>query len=799
MSSAPARTWALVTTRPGRADPARALDAEPAGGAEHPHDRAPGAQHLGVGGDRGVGRRDRARGPVTDGAGSTRLSALMTGPEGGRTSLRLRRISDCCTSVRRRSVPGRAGRRRRTPRRARARPRRSAPRRRPRRRGAGRAGGSPSPAAPGRGSRPRRRPALRPAAPQAPRRAARRGTPTPPRGPAARAGCRRKRPAPKPRSVSAPTISPCRYPQIASATVKATIAQSRAVTTEYKHAGGSLYYLSCSEPAFARGGAASSSRHPHTPPRGRRDRRLRHRRFHRRPRLAGEGRRRALHRGLGGENSPRCTGAEPGLESGDRRSTTSRPPTAKPRRWRPCARSTGVGGGPRARATASTVVPVPIAVGTVAFGSVEEELELPYEDGGIAWDPSLVFPGLREGEQLEKPRSSWRRGRRSSPRDGAPLAEGPAEEREHPLGSSAIDVTGEVGSRRRRGPGATGAAGVPPRHPGRDQRPRAGVQRAPRRQAGRLAAGRDRARDSVRVLGPGQTQPGAPVKTTIDPEIQEAAVSALAGRAGGVAVLDTRNGDVRALAGQAFSAPQPPGSTFKMITTTAALQQGEVSLDDEFEITDGINVGGRFIYNAGGEYCGGTFREAFAESCNAVFAPLGPEIGNDDLVEKAEQFGFNSPPALYAPRVVREVEPAESTIPTEIGEEIDLGVSAIGQGEVLATPLQMATVAQTIANGGVREPTSIVPPGSCGRSGAGAGDVGEARRGHDRADDRRRHRQGPAPPGRSRRRRSPARRAPPSWARSRARRTRRTRSRSRTPGSPPSPRPKSRGSRSACC
>ena len=198
------------------------------------------------------------------------------------------------------------------------------------------------------------------------------------------------------------------------------------------------------------------------------------------------------------------------------------------------------------------------------------------------------------------------------------------------------------------------------------------------------------------------------MKTTIDPDLQESAVAALAGRSGGIAVLDARNGDVRALAGQAFSAPQPPGSTFKMITTTAALQKDVVSLDDEFEITNGVNVGGRFINNANGEYCGGTFREAFAESCNADFAPLGPEIGNDELVATAERFGFNSPPTLYAPQLVREVEPPESTIPTEIGEEIDLGVSAIGQGEVLATPLQMASVAQTIANDGVREPTSIV-------------------------------------------------------------------------------------------
>jgi len=133
-----------------------------------------------------------------------------------------------------------------------------------------------------------------------------------------------------------------------------------------------------------------------------------------------------------------------------------------------------------------------------------------------------------------------------------------------------------------------------------------------------------------------------------------------------------------------------------------------VSLDDEFEVVDGVNVGGRFISNANGEFCGGTFREAFAESCNADFAPLGPKIGNDDLVATAERFGFNSPPTLYAPRIVAEVEPAESTIPTEIGDELDLGVSAIGQGEVLATPLQMASVAQAIGNDGVREPTSVV-------------------------------------------------------------------------------------------
>ena len=265
-------------------------------------------------------------------------------------------------------------------------------------------------------------------------------------------------------------------------------------------------------------------------------------------------------------------------------------------------------------------------------------------------------------------------------------------------------------------------------------------------------------------------------------------------------MLDARNGDVRALAGQAFSAPQPPGSTFKMITTTAALQKGVVSLDDEFPITNGVNVGGRFIDNANGEYCGGTFPEAFAESCNADFAPLGPEIGNDDLVATAERFGFNSPPTLYDADATRASRPARvDASRSEIGDDLDLGVSAIGQGEVLATPLQMASVAQTIANDGVRDADLDRRQRKelQARRRAGAGDATQARRRADRPDDRGRHRAGPAPPARSPRRRSRARPAPPSSAPSRARRTCRTRSRSRTPGSPPSPPPTSRGWRSA--
>jgi cell division protein FtsI/penicillin-binding protein 2 len=358
-------------------------------------------------------------------------------------------------------------------------------------------------------------------------------------------------------------------------------------------------------------------------------------------------------------------------------------------------------------ADSAKVVPVQMSIQTVAFGTVEEELDVPYADGGIEWDKSLVFPGLLPGEELAADVELAERAPILA-RDGTALAEGPAEEREHPMGSAAIDVTGEVGEAPEEEWPELARHGFNPETPvGISGLERAFNARLAGKPGGKLLAVAEDG-SSVRTLAQGKPQKGAPVKTTIDPELQEVAVSALAGRAGGVAVLDAKRGDVRALAGQAFSAPQPPGSTFKIVTTTAALEAGKVSLDDEFEITNGVNVGGRFLNNANGEYCGGTFRQAFAESCNAVFAPLGPAVGNDKLVETAERYGFNSPPTLYAPQIVSEVEPEESTIPTEIGEEIDLGVSAIGQGEVLATPLEMASVAQAVGNNGVRMPTSIV-------------------------------------------------------------------------------------------
>jgi cell division protein FtsI/penicillin-binding protein 2 len=205
------------------------------------------------------------------------------------------------------------------------------------------------------------------------------------------------------------------------------------------------------------------------------------------------------------------------------------------------------------------------------------------------------------------------------------------------------------------------------------------------------------------VLARARPRPAPPLQTTIDTRLQEAAVVGLAGRLGGVAALDPRNGEVRALAGIAFSAPQPPGSTFKIVTATAALELGIVKPSTEFPIETHAIVDGVELENANGEACGGSFRNSFAHSCNSVFAPLGLKIQAAPLVDAAERYGWNAKATI--PGEVPSTLPPANRIKTPL----ELASTAIGQFETLATPLQMASVAQTIATRGVRYPPTLSP------------------------------------------------------------------------------------------
>lgn len=351
-------------------------------------------------------------------------------------------------------------------------------------------------------------------------------------------------------------------------------------------------------------------------------------------------------------------------------------------------------------------VEVPVTATTQAFGEVSGSVTIPVADGALDWQPHLVFPGLAPGERLDRRTRAPRRAAILAA-DGAPLAEGPSTARSSPLGTAAIDVAGEVGIPDKERTAELRAAGFPPGTlAGASGLEQAFDERLAGIPGGQLLATAEGGEE--RVLATSEPQAGEPVRTTIDPGLQETTVAALGGQFGGVAVLDARSGEVRALSGIAFSSPQPPGSVFKVITTVAALEAGTVTPEEQFPVETEAVVEGRAISNAGDAPCGGSFVESFAESCNSVFAPLGAEVGGEKLLATAEDFGFNSKPALFGPEPTAAVDPPASTIPDPIGSELEVAVSAIGQGQVLATPLQLASVAQTIAGRGTRQPTPLV-------------------------------------------------------------------------------------------
>jgi cell division protein FtsI/penicillin-binding protein 2 len=228
-----------------------------------------------------------------------------------------------------------------------------------------------------------------------------------------------------------------------------------------------------------------------------------------------------------------------------------------------------------------------------------------------------------------------------------------------------------------------------------------GLERVFERQLAGRPGGELRA--GSRVLASSAPRPGRVVRTTIDTRVQEAANLALAGRLGGVAALDPRTGEVLGLAGIAFSAPQPPGSTFKIVTATAALEARLVKPSDEFPVDTAAVIDGVELENANGESCGGDFANSFAHSCNSVFAPLGVEVGAKRLVATAERFGWNEDPGIPG-AVTSEIPPA-----SEIVSPLEIGSTAIGQFRTLATTLQMASATQAIANDGIRIRPSLQP------------------------------------------------------------------------------------------
>lgn len=242
----------------------------------------------------------------------------------------------------------------------------------------------------------------------------------------------------------------------------------------------------------------------------------------------------------------------------------------------------------------------------------------------------------------------------------------------------------------------------------------------------------------------GEPRRGATVITTIDPDLQRIAVKALRGRPGAVAAIDPRTGEVLVLATTPSYDPDelsshsgkqirsawnrlnrdpdkpmvskanqelyPPGSTFKLITASAALENG-YGPDSTWPNPPVLDLpqSSATLQNFGGSHCLGgaasiTLAQAMQVSCNVTFGEIGLELGPEALFDQAEAYGFNQDIQMAVPfQTGRFPEP-----PYFADREPAVALSAIGQDEVAANPLQMALVAGAIANGGIQmQPTLI--------------------------------------------------------------------------------------------
>jgi peptidoglycan glycosyltransferase len=232
----------------------------------------------------------------------------------------------------------------------------------------------------------------------------------------------------------------------------------------------------------------------------------------------------------------------------------------------------------------------------------------------------------------------------------------------------------------------------------------------------------------------GRSAKGGSVVLTIRPEVQQAAADALGGRKGAVVALNPTTGAVLAMVSQPSYNPSPlashdgraattaesalntddddplinraaqglypPGSTFKVVTSAAALSNGYTS-QSQIAAPDTLVLANTrtTLPNFQGESCNGNGRtsltDALTTSCNTAFAQLGIDLpGKDDTLRRqAEEFGFNADLQGFP------LPTSTSRFPQGL-DDAQTEISAIGQGNVLVTPLQMAMVASAVANGG---------------------------------------------------------------------------------------------------
>ena len=214
------------------------------------------------------------------------------------------------------------------------------------------------------------------------------------------------------------------------------------------------------------------------------------------------------------------------------------------------------------------------------------------------------------------------------------------------------------------------------------------------------------------------SRPGTPVTTTIDPGTQHAAEAALAGerKSAALVAVNASSGDVLASVSvnsggfdQAIDGGFPPGSTFKVITSTALITRG-LTPRSAASCPGTATVDGEVFHNAEGEAPVRTLLQAFTESCNTAFIQLATgHLTTPDLPAAATMLGVGR--SLHLGLVS-----FDGSVP-QPSDKADLAATSIGQGRVLMSPLSMAMVAAAADTGTVRSAQLVV--GASGSSTTG--------------------------------------------------------------------------------
>ncbi|CAN7592813.1 penicillin-binding transpeptidase domain-containing protein [Arthrobacter sp. LjRoot14] len=219
-----------------------------------------------------------------------------------------------------------------------------------------------------------------------------------------------------------------------------------------------------------------------------------------------------------------------------------------------------------------------------------------------------------------------------------------------------------------------------------------------------------------RILFQVEMKPGTPVKTTLDPRLQQLAEDVLAdvGPASAIVALRPSSGAVLAAASgpgsngynTAMLGQYAPGSTFKMVDSLAMIRNG-MTPDSKVECTPTLTVDGRTFKNAEGypeDSLGSvTLRDAFAHSCNTAFIAARDSVSQAQLESAATSLGV----AVEAPGLGADA--FLGSVPGE-AEGTEHAASMIGQGKVLLSPLAAAVMAGSVAKGSPVSPSLVLNP-----------------------------------------------------------------------------------------